>query len=144
MCFKSSTSSWQLNYQVKVFAWLFNMLELTMNFLFVESLIFNHYFFQAQQGRIACLYFPIVSVLLENVKRLSWPPAPSSISSSQRRLDPRASSRARSGRYVATFTIIVYIYVCYLYLEHKSMRHWQYSCAYHKRQQVFKTVSSGE
>ncbi|XP_050738114.1 dedicator of cytokinesis protein 9-like isoform X2 [Eriocheir sinensis] len=58
----------------------------------------DRYLQSGQQGRIACLYFPIVSILLENVKRLSWPPAPSSISSSQRRLDPRASSRARSGR----------------------------------------------
>lgn len=78
--------------------------------------------FQAQQGRIACLYFPIVSILLENVKRLSWPPAPASISSSQRRLDPRASSRARSGRYMATFIVI---YVCmYFYVVHPSPSHW--------------------
>ncbi|XP_045133980.1 dedicator of cytokinesis protein 9-like isoform X2 [Portunus trituberculatus] len=58
----------------------------------------DRYLQSAQQGRIACLYFPIVTILLENVKRLSWPLAPSSTSSSQRRLDPRASSRARSGR----------------------------------------------
>ncbi|KAG0711143.1 Dedicator of cytokinesis protein 9 [Chionoecetes opilio] len=58
----------------------------------------DRYLQSAQQGRIACLYFPIVTILLENIKRLSWPSAPSSVGSSQRRLDPRASSRARSGR----------------------------------------------
>ncbi|XP_069940326.1 dedicator of cytokinesis protein 9 isoform X3 [Cherax quadricarinatus] len=56
----------------------------------------DRYLQSAQQGRIACLYFPIVSVLLENVKRLSWPSVPSSSTGSAlRRVDPRASARAR-------------------------------------------------
>ncbi|XP_071525241.1 dedicator of cytokinesis protein 9 [Panulirus ornatus] len=59
----------------------------------------DRYLQSAQQGRIACLYFPIVSVLLENVKRLSWPAVPlNSANSASRRMDPRASARARIAR----------------------------------------------
>ncbi|CAL4201064.1 unnamed protein product, partial [Meganyctiphanes norvegica] len=52
---------------------------------------------KSQQSRIACLYFPIVTVLLENVKRLSWPAAPTSVTA-QKKMDPRASSRTKSSR----------------------------------------------
>ncbi|KAK4319158.1 hypothetical protein Pmani_009878 [Petrolisthes manimaculis] len=59
----------------------------------------DRYLQSGHQGRIACLYFPLVTVLLENVKRLSWPVVPSSTNLSQRRpVDPRASTRTRLGR----------------------------------------------
>ncbi|XP_068242950.1 dedicator of cytokinesis protein 9 [Palaemon carinicauda] len=59
----------------------------------------DRYLQAGQQGRIACLYFPIASVLLENIKRLSWPSVPStSTNSASRRADPRASTRARIAR----------------------------------------------
>ncbi|XP_042890658.1 dedicator of cytokinesis protein 9-like isoform X3 [Penaeus japonicus] len=56
----------------------------------------DRYLQSGQQARIASLYFPIVSVLLENVKRLSWPDIPTnSTGTASRRMDPRASARTR-------------------------------------------------
>lgn len=71
---------------------------------------------QNQQGRIACLYLPIIGLLLDNLDRLTWPslrstatatraPTPpttgAAAGASTRRGDGRSSTRSKASRSVS-------------------------------------------